>query len=122
MSENASSASHRHNSRDSLYLITDVVVANYAHPITVRVRNLSSGGMMIDGHDAFTDGAEITTDLRGIGVVTGHIAWIMAGRAGVAFDQEIDPKKARTPIGQSQTIVYQRPPVDSTSRPGLKIR
>jgi PilZ domain len=122
MSDEVTFASHRNNARDSLFLSTDIVVSNYAHPITVRVRNLSPGGMMIDGHDAFIDGAEITTDLRGIGPVTGRIAWVMAGRAGVAFDLEIDPKKARTPVGQSQSTIYKRPPIDLTSRPGLKGR
>jgi PilZ domain len=122
MSDEATFASHRNKARDSLFLSTDIVVANYAHPITVRVRNLSAGGMMIDSHDAIVDGAEIATDLRGIGPVTGRIAWVMAGRAGVSFDLEIDPKKARTPVGQSQSTVYKRPVLDQTSRPGLKNR
>jgi hypothetical protein len=122
MSDEITSVSNRHATRDSLFLSTDVTVPGFAHVITVRVRNLSPGGMMIDGHDAFVEGAEIKTDLRGIGPISGKIAWVMAGRAGVAFDQDIDPKKARTPVGQSKIPTYARPDIDQTSRPGLKVR
>lgn len=115
-------ASNRHTSRDSLFLSTDIEVPGARHPITVRVRNLSAGGMMIDGHPAFVEGVTVKTDLRGIGEVTGRIAWAMVERAGVAFDVEIDPKKARHPVGQSKSVTYERPPVDKTSRPGLKLR
>lgn len=120
--EAAKTSSQRNAARDSLFLSTDIIVASCAHPITVRVRNLSSGGMMIDGHEAFEDGAEISTDLRGIGPVTGRIAWIMAGRAGVSFDRNVDPRKARTPIGQAPVKPLGRPVTDASSRPGLKVR
>jgi hypothetical protein len=122
MSDEATIASNRRAARDSLFLNTEIRVQGVRDPIPVRVRNLSATGMMVDGHPAFTDGAEIVTDLRGIGDVKGRIAWTMAQRAGVAFDEEIDPVKARTPAGQVKHATYQRPPVDQTSRPGLKVR
>jgi PilZ domain len=122
MSDEATIASNRRAARDSLFLNTEIRVQGVRDPIPVRVRNLSATGMMVDGHPAFTEGAEIVTDLRGIGDVKGRIAWTMAQRAGVAFDEEIDPVKARTPTGQVKHVTYQRPPVDQTSRPGLKVR
>jgi PilZ domain len=118
-------ASNRNAARDSLFLSTDVVVPGAPKPITVRVRNLSAGGMMIDGNPAFVEGVTVESDLRGIGIVKGRVAWTMPERAGIAFDMEIDPKMARHPVGQnksSKTVTYARPPLDYTSRPGLKAR
>lgn len=122
MSDEASIASNRKAARDSLFLNTDIRVEGVRDPIPVRVRNLSAAGMMIDGHPAFVEGVEITTDLRGVGEIKGRIAWTMAQRAGVAFAEEIDPIKARTPTGQVKHVTYERPPVEATSRPGLKVR
>jgi PilZ domain len=115
-------AKKRQAARDSLFLSSEVTVVGARNPVTVRVRNLSPGGMMVDGNAIFHEGAAISADLRGIGAVAGRIAWIAEGRAGVAFDEEIDPKEARHPVGQTKTRTYARPPVDYTSRPGLKVR
>jgi hypothetical protein len=50
---------------------------------------------MIDAAVDLAPGAEVLAELRGIGEVTGRIAWCSAGRAGVAFDEPIDPRLAR---------------------------
>ena len=122
MSDEASIASNRKAARDSLFLNTEIRVEGVRDPIPVRVRNLSASGMMVDGHPAFVEGVAIITNLRGIGEVEGRIAWTMAQRAGVAFSEEIDPVKARTPTGVVKHVTYARPPVEQTSRPGLKVR
>lgn len=116
-------AKKRSASRDSLFLSTEVMVEGARKPVSVRVRNLSSGGMMIDGNAVFHEGAVVSAALRGIGAVAGRIAWIAEGRAGIAFDQEIDPKEARGATGSlPNNFTLFKPPAPVERRPGLKLR
>jgi PilZ domain len=115
-------AKKRQTARDSLFLSTEVTVVGALKPVTVRVRNLSAGGMMIDGNAIFHEGAVVSAALRGIGKVSGKIAWVIEERAGIAFDDEIDPKEARAPVVAAKPQVLFTPQVDRSRRPGLKIR
>lgn len=87
----------RGGSRDSLLLSAQLKLVGLS-PVTVRVRNLSSGGLMAEyvGRANIGDVAEV--ELRGIGQIAGRIAWITEGRLGIAFDREIDPMLARKPV------------------------
>jgi PilZ domain len=114
-------AKKRQAARDSLFLTSEVTVEGALKPVVVRVRNLSPGGMMIDGNAIFREGAVVSANLRGIGAVSGTIAWVVDERAGVAFDQEIDPKEARAPIAAKPNVRF-TPTVDKSRRPGLKLR
>lgn len=77
---------------------------------TARVRNLSAGGMMIEVLDPLQPGQRLTAQLRGIGAVDGQVAWVRAGRAGIAFDREIDPELARRPVQSGEaTPDYVKP-------------
>jgi hypothetical protein len=109
----------RQAERDSLFLTATLQVQGLASPITVRVRNLSNGGMMIDGNALLMPGQSVETDLRGIGPVTGMIAWVEAGRAGIAFDDMVDPKMARTPVAKPDPTILKAPKI-TDRRPGLK--
>ena len=115
-------AKKRQTARDSLFLSSEITVEGALKPVTVRVRNLSTGGMMIDGNALFHEGALVSAALRGIGQVAGKIAWIVEDRAGVAFDKEIDPKEARAPVGVAKPNIRYVPVIDKSRRPGLKIR
>jgi hypothetical protein len=86
--------------RDSLFLSCEITVTGARKPATVRVRNLSPGGMMVDGHQVFYEGARISTDIRGIGEIDGRVAWVTSERVGIAFDLPVDPKLARMPVGR----------------------
>ncbi|CAN5261800.1 hypothetical protein BH09PSE3_BH09PSE3_05770 [soil metagenome] len=112
----------RQAQRDSLFLSATIKVQGLATPITVRVRNLSNGGMMIDGNARLVPGQSVETDLRGIGPVSGIVAWVEAGRAGVAFDDMVDPKLARYQVGTAQDPAITKAPVIYDRRPGLKPR
>ena len=90
----------RADARDSLFLSATIRRAGEtAEGIApVRVRNLSSVGMMADHNGLCVPGEQVIVTLRGIGSVSGKVAWVRTGRIGVAFDSQIDPKRARKPI------------------------
>ena len=89
----------RAGARDSLLLAAQFRIAD--KPETqVRVRNLSSGGLMAEVAQPIPQGTPVEVEVRGVGWITGRIAWCTEGRVGVAFDREIDPMLARKPVGQ----------------------
>lgn len=83
--------------RDSLFLLADIRIEQSAEIHRVRVRNLSDGGMMGEGHLRVQRGNRLTIELRNIGTVGGTVAWVQDNRFGIAFDEEIDSQKARRP-------------------------
>lgn len=92
-------AQHRNDARDSLFLMADVRFAGHPDATQVRVRNLSAGGLMAEFQNGLDQGTRVEVDVRGIGWVSGCIAWSAAGRVGIAFDRMIDPMQARKPVG-----------------------
>ena len=66
--------------------------------VTVKVRNLSSGGMMAECPAGFARNESIEINLSGIGWIAGTIAWSTGGRIGVSFAEPIDPGEARKPV------------------------
>lgn len=110
---NASSADEAHNrdtARDSLFLMADFRLAGTTASQPVRVRNLSSGGLMAEWPDGLEIGSKVEFHVRGIGWVPGRVAWSAAGRVGVEFDRVIDPLLARKPVGNgTQTPVFTKP-------------
>lgn len=91
----------RHISRDSLFLLADVKIGGMVSGERVKVRNLSSGGMMAEGGPRVERGASIAVQLRNIGWVEGSVAWVHENRFGIAFADEIDPSLARAPAGKN---------------------
>lgn len=89
----------RAGARDSLMLTALFRVAGKPD-IQARVRNLSSGGLMAEYAQPIERGTAVEIEVRGVGWVTGRIAWTTDGRVGVAFDVEIDPLLARKPVGK----------------------
>jgi hypothetical protein len=89
----------RSEPRDSMFLMAVMRRAAGGPDVTVKVRNLSGGGLMAESPTGFMRGDAIEVELRGIGTVTGKIAWTAGGRLGVAFDAPVDPRLARKPIG-----------------------
>lgn len=88
----------RQDKRDSLYLTAQMSVAGGA-PIDARVRNLSAGGMLVDITAPVAIDDLVAGDMRGVGAISGKIVWAADGRAGIAFDADIDPRRARTSTG-----------------------
>ena len=108
-------------SRDSLFLSADVVFDDSPTQYTVRVRNVSAGGMMIDVTAPREKGVGVTASLKNIGEVRGKVVWSTAKRIGITFDNEIDPHLARHKATAAPLPGYKRPYIGSR-RPGLAIR
>jgi hypothetical protein len=115
----------RQLSRDSLFLMARLRVEGDSSgaEYRVKVRNLSSGGLMAEGVAKVTCGSRIAIELRNIGWVEGSVAWKADDRFGIAFIEEIDPKIARAnvPAGgdDSETPRFARPPQQAS---GDKLR
>jgi hypothetical protein len=99
---NAGTAATR--GRDSLFLMAQLRIGGGA-PVEVRVRNLSAGGLMVELPYPVTPEGNVEIEVRGLGWIAGRIAWQIEGRAGVAFDREIDPQRARKGAGDVQSTV-----------------
>lgn len=116
----------RQLSRDSLFVMAKVKVeedkSGAEH--TVKVRNLSSGGMMAEGAVKVARGTLVSVDLRNVGWVQGTVAWTQDDRFGIAFMEEIDAKAVRapTPSGDLDTPRFVRPPLKHGIPEASKLR
>ncbi len=108
--------------RDSMFLQATMRIADGAPPLTLRVRNLSAGGMMADCTAPLEQGQSVEIDLRNVGAVAGRIAWADGQKIGIAFDKRIDPQHARKPIGSAAggSSLVKRPE-SKARRPGLRL-
>ncbi|SBV33617.1 Type IV pilus assembly PilZ [uncultured Sphingopyxis sp.] len=84
--------------RDSLFMQAQLALPGGGEPVTVRVRNLSPGGMLAEGKVVVAQGAVVEVDLRNIGPVTGRVIWVGDGKFGIAFDRAIDPQSVRRQV------------------------
>jgi hypothetical protein len=109
-------SSQRSASRDSLLLSARLRVEGEPE-ITVRVRNLSAGGLMAEYAQPVSIDTPVEVDVRGVGWVSGRIAWVAEGRVGVAFDREIDPMAARKPVGSGATTPRYAKTTEAAPRP-----
>ena len=109
-----SSLETRDVERDSLFLVTDLVREDGEDPVSVRVRNLSAGGMMVEGDFQIKRGTRVAAELRNVGPVAGTVVWVIGRRLGVAFDEQIDPKLARMQVqgGPKEAPGYARAAVN----------
>lgn len=103
---------HRQIARDSLFVMAEVRLDGVEGEQRVRVRNLSSGGLMAEGSFKVMRGQPLWIQIRNIGWVEGSVAWVQDNRFGVAFRDEIDPKIVRAPVGAGEsTPRFVRPPL-----------
>lgn len=86
--------------RDSLFMQANITVAGQAGPTTIRVRNLSIGGMLAEGHARVAQGLAVTVELRNVGAVPGRVIWVGEGKFGIAFDHQVNPQAVRRQVGR----------------------
>ena len=84
--------------RDSMFMKASVQCDRINHSFEVVVRNVSSGGMLVDTKQDLLNGDMVKVTLDNIGSVPGRIVWVQPGRFGVAFDVTIDPQQVRKPV------------------------
>lgn len=92
-------ASARTRKRDSLFMTAKLSFPGTPGSHDVRVRNLSEGGLMAEYGCTVEPGAAVLLDMRGLGELSGTVAWNTRGRLGISFENPIDPKRARKPVG-----------------------
>jgi len=113
---------HRQIARDSLFVLAELRLDGIAGEHKVRVRNLSSGGLMAEGDLSPARGQPVWVNVRNIGWCEGSVAWVEGNRFGIALREEIDPKVARAPLADGDhSARYTRPPL-ATSTPTGQIR
>jgi len=109
--EEVQTGAQRQSPRDSLFLMAGFRLKDSDRVEQVRIRNLSAGGLMAEVEDDFDRDTAVEVDVRGIGWIPGRIAWQAMGRVGIAFDREIDPRKARKPVdGKDKSRSDVKPP------------
>ena len=118
-SPDAGTESQRRDPRDSLFVLARIKPEGDAgEGIAVRVRNVSSGGLMAEVPDEYRPGMRVEIVLDGIGEVAGSVAWSEAGRIGIAFDHPVDKTRARKAPAKRDDLF--RPGKQDYRRPGLK--
>jgi hypothetical protein len=122
--EGARLPGNRGGKRDSMLLKGTIKAAgDYARDTQpIRIRNLSSTGLMAVAPVAYDEGAIVEIELRGVGLVQGEIVWVRGEQMGVTFHAPIDPMLARRPLA-AQEDDHLLKPVDlgRVRRPGLRI-
>ena len=98
------SALSRGADRDSLFMQARLTIADEAEPFTVRVRNLSAGGMLAETQQRVAEGAVVDVELRNVGSVRGRIVWVGEGKFGVAFERAVDPHAVRRQVVQKLEV------------------
>ena len=103
----------RNLKRDSLFLIAEVRLEGSAQSERVKVRNISDGGIMIEGQLIASPGQRVIVTLKKVGDVGGVVAWSQSARVGIAFDESINSQLARTSlVGEmAEAPRYARPAV-----------
>lgn len=92
--------------RASLFMLTRITLENNARQYEVKMRNLSSKGMMAEGKLPVASGSRLTINLDNGDEVKGTVAWIEGVRFGIAFDSEVDMADFKT---TSRTISHKVP-------------
>lgn len=112
---------HRQIARDSLFVMAELRIDGLEGELRVRVRNLSSGGLMAEGITHAQRGQMVSINIRNVGWVEGTVAWVEADRCGIAFREEIDPLIVRAPIVAGEGPPrFVRPPLASIDQARLR--
>ena len=111
VADKTATGEERKRKRDSLFLRASLTL--HGEPVRdVRIRNLSEGGLMAELDRVVETGTPVALEMRGIGELSGKVAWCAEGRMGIVFDRTIDPRLARKPVGQgAKTPVFAKAPI-----------
>ena len=102
----------RQIARDSLFVMAEMRLDESSEQFRIKVRNLSSGGLIGKGTVRVLRGGQVWINLRNMGWGEGTVAESRDNRFGVAFREEIDPKVARATMsgGEDDKMLVRPPP------------
>lgn len=107
---------HRQIARDSLFVMADLRLTGDDSEYRIRVRNLSSGGVMAEGGPKVARGQTVSLNVRSVGWVDGSVAWVQGSRYGIAFCEDVDPRTVRdAPLAAEPAPLVRRPANSLTS-------
>ncbi len=86
-SENFETAERRY----AVVLSAVILAEGLERPVSIRVCNISAGGLMAVVPPHVRLGGTVAVVIRHAGRLFGRIVWAEKGRIGVRFDQDIDP-------------------------------
>ncbi len=89
---------NRNGARESIFFGANLTFTTTGEKLAVRVRNISSGGMMVDCTIGGAIGDVVIADVKNVGKVRGRIAWAVPPRMGIAFDHTINASLARVKV------------------------
>ena len=84
--------------------------------VAVKLRNLSPEGALVEGDQLPAVGSSVIFRKKELNL-PGHIAWVTAGRAGIAFDAKLDPEavKRHVPRNKPQPkLDFRRPRIKAS--------
>ena len=79
--------------------------------VAVKLRNLSPEGALVEGDQLPAVGSSVIFRKKELNL-PGHIAWVTAGRAGIAFDAKLDPDAVLRHVPRSRPLAkldFRRP-------------
>jgi hypothetical protein len=94
-SKDTASESHSRAPRHGLIRLATLRWNGEALP--VRLRNISTGGALLESERALDPGAGVELDLPGCGMLPAEVRWSQSGRLGISFLEEFDLKKLAPP-------------------------
>ncbi len=117
--ETAKAAGARAQARDSMMMSATIRRAGSDAPaLPMRVRNISSGGLMGEVDLVLAAGESVELSLKTVGQIQGTVAWADDGRIGIAFAVPVDRLRARRSI--PVTPARPAPGQQQARRPGLR--
>ena len=103
--------------RYSVLLTGTIRKANAGNRMSIKIRNISSSGLMCECAYPPRIDDFIEIELPRLGHVAGHIRWGEKGRLGIEFDGPIDPTRLWLKAEKSE-VLFELQPMD-TRRPGV---
>ena len=71
--------------------------------VAVKLRNLSPEGALVEGVQLPAVGNMVIFHKKELNLA-GRVAWVTAGRAGIAFDQKLDPESVMRHVPRSKPL------------------
>jgi hypothetical protein len=94
--------------------LLSATLATAAGVQVVRTRNISAGGVHIEGDIQAAAGDKVRFDSRKTGPIDGTIAWIDGNHCGIAFDQPIEVSL------DAAAVALEEPRLEDYKRPGFR--